>query len=367
MSKYMKRYFSELNDGTVIIPAENISADQLEDIIDEAADQVEVETGSREFAALYRDNFAMRLFSEIEEKANSGEEEEVDIDAAAEDALADTAEQVKAAEEEETKAQSLYLAGIEAGRRMFAEELEDIEGDIEEEQEEIKQQAYLAGIEAGRRMFSEDLDDVLEGDVDVDGDDEVEAVVVQSRLANTYWNVWTRTFSDAKAEGASDQEAAAEATEEASLATDIADETSEDEEAETKVQSLFNANPYLGAFVRAFSEAKEEGANDEEAAVEGAKAALDEAGVPNAEVADEEIEAVKVQSYIRAFSDAGLEFTGEDLADLDPEMGAQALLDFHQETEDKGEEIAANVNELLDEEGFTIKPKSDFSGVNDLI
>ena len=209
------------------------------------------------------------------------------------------------------------------------------------------------------------MDDVLEGDVE--GDDEVEAVVVQSKLANTYWNVWTRTFSDAKAEGASDQEAAAEATEEASLATDIADETSEDEEAETKVQSLFNANPYLGAFVRAFSEAKEEGANDEEATVEAAKAALDEAGVPNAEVADEEVEAVKVQSYIRAFSDAGLEFTGEDLADLNPEMGAQALLDFHQETEDKGEEIAANVNELLDEEGFTIKPKSDFSGVNDLI
>ena len=363
MSKYMKRYFSELNDGTVIIPAENISADQLEDIIDEAADQVEVETGSREFAALYRDNFAMRLFSEIEEKANEGGE--VDIDAAAEDALEDTAAQVEEAEEAETKAQSLYLAGIEAGRRMFAEELEDIEGDMEEEQEEVKQQAYLAGIEAGRRMFSEDLDDILEGDVE--GDDEVEAVVVQSKLANTYWNVWTRTFSDAKAEGASDQEAAAEATEEASLATDIADETSEEEEAETKVQSLFNANPYLGAFVRAFSEAKEEGANDEEATVEAAKAALDEAGVPNAEVADEEVEAVKVQSYIRAFSDAGLEFTGEDLADLDPEMGAQALLDFHQETEDKGEEIAANVNELLDEEGFTIKPKSDFSGVNDLI
>ena len=359
----MKRYFSELNDGTVIIPAENISADQLEDIIDEAADRVEEETGSREFASLYRDNFAMRLFSEIEEKANEGGE--VDIDAAAEDALEDTAAQVEEAEEAETKAQSLYLAGIEAGRRMFAEELEDIEGDMEEEQEEVKQQAYLAGIEAGRRMFSEDLDDVLEGDVE--GDDEVEAVVVQSKLANTYWNVWTRTFSDAKAEGASDQEAAAEATEEASLATDIADETSEDEEAETKVQSLFNANPYLGAFVRAFSEAKEEGANDEEATVEAAKAALDEAGVPNAEVADEEVEAVKVQSYIRAFSDAGLEFTGEDLADLDPEMGAQALLDFHQETEDKGEEIAANVNELLDEEGFTIKPKSDFSGVNDLI
>lgn len=363
MSKYIKRYFSELNDGTVIIPAENISADQLEDIIDEAADRVEEETGSREFASLYRDNFAMRLFSEIEEKANEGGE--VDIDAAAEDALEDTAAQVEEAEEAETKAQSLYLAGIEAGRRMFAEELEDIEGDMEEEQEEVKQQAYLAGIEAGRRMFSEDLDDVLEGDVE--GDDEVEAVVVQSKLANTYWNVWTRTFSDAKAEGASDQEAAAEATEEASLATDIADETSEDEEAETKVQSLFNANPYLGAFVRAFSEAKEEGANDEEATVEAAKAALDEAGVPNAEVADEEVEAVKVQSYIRAFSDAGLEFTGEDLADLDPEMGAQALLDFHQETEDKGEEIAANVNELLDEEGFTIKPKSDFSGVNDLI
>lgn len=363
MSKYMKRYFSELNDGTVIIPAENISADQLEDIIDEAADRVEEETGSREFASLYRDNFAMRLFSEIEEKANEGGE--VDIDAAAEDALEDTAAQVEEAEEAETKAQSLYLAGVQAGRRMFAEELEDIEGDIEEEQEEVKQQAYLAGIEAGRRMFSEDLDDVLEGDVE--GDDEVEAVVVQSKLANTYWNVWTRTFSDAKAEGASDQEAAAEATEEASLATDIADETSEEEEAETKVQSLFNANPYLGAFVRAFSEAKEEGANDEEATVEAAKAALDEAGVPNAEVADEEVEAVKVQSYIRAFSDAGLEFTGEDLADLDPEMGAQALLDFHQETEDKGEEIAANVNELLDEEGFTIKPKSDFSGVNDLI
>ena len=364
MSKYMKRYFSELNDGTVIIPAENISADQLEDIIDEAADRVEEETGSREFASLYRDNFAMRLFSEIEEKANEGGE--VDIDAAAEDALEDTAAQVEEAEEAETKAQSIYLAGIEAGRRMFAEELEDIEGDMEEEQEEVKRQAYLAGIEAGRRMFSEDLDDVLEGDVDGD-EDEVEAVVVQSKLANTYWNVWTRTFSDAKAEGASDQEAAAEATEEASIATDIADETNEDEEAETKVQSLFNANPYLGAFVRAFSEAKEEGANDEEAAVEGAKAALDEAGVPNAEVADEEVEAVKVQSYIRAFSDAGLEFTGEDLADLDPEMGAQALLDFHQETEDKGEEIAANVNELLDEEGFTIKPKSDFSGVNDLI
>lgn len=364
MSKYMKRYFSELNDGTVIIPAENISADQLEDIIDEAADQVEVETGSREFAALYRDNFAMRLFSEIEEKANEGGE--VDIDAAAEDALEDTAAQVEEAEEAETKAQSLYLAGIEAGRRMFAEELEDIEGDIEEEQEEVKQQAYLAGIEAGRRMFSEDLDDVLEGDVDGD-EDEVEAVVVQSKLANTYWNVWTRTFSDAKAEGASDQEAAAEATEEASLATDIADETSEDEEAETKVQSLFNANPYLGAFVRAFSEAKEEGANDEEATVEAAKAALDEAGVPNAEVADEEVEAVKVQSYIRAFSDAGLEFTGEDLADLDPELGGQELLDFHQETEDKAEEIAANVNELLDENGFRLEPKADVSGINELI
>ena len=363
MSKYMKRYFSEL-DGTVIIPAENISADQLEDIIDEAADQVEVETGSREFAALYRDNFAMRLFSEIEEKANSGEEGEVDIDAAAEDALADTAEQVAEAEKEETKAQSLYLAGIEAGRRMFAEELEDIEGDIEEEQEEIKQQAYFAGIEAGRRMFSEELEDVLE---DEDEADEVEAVVVQSRLANTYWNVWTRTFSDAKAEGASDQEAAAEATEEASLATDIADETSEEEEAETKVQSLFNANPYLGAFVRAFSEAKEEGANDEEATVEAAKAALDEAGVPNAEVADEEVEAVKVQSYIRAFSDAGLEFTGEDLADLDPELEGQSLLDFHQETEDKAEEIAANVNELLDETGFKLEPKADVSGINDLI
>lgn len=359
MSKYMKRYFSELNDGTVIIPAENISADQLEDIIDEAADRVEEETGSREFASLYRDNFAMRLFSEIEEKANEGGE--VDIDAAAEDALEDTAAQVEEAEEAETKAQSLYLAGIEAGRRMFAEELEDIEGDIEEEQEEVKQQAYLAGIEAGRRMFSEDLDDVLEGD------DEVEAVVVQSKLANTYWNVWTRTFSDAKAEGASDQEAAAEATEEASLATDIADETSEDEEAETKVQSLFNANPYLGAFVRAFSEAKEEGANDEEATVEAAKAALDEAGVPNAEVADEEVEAVKVQSYIRAFSDAGLEFTGEDLADLDPELGGQELLDFHQETEDKAEEIAANVNELLDENGFRLEPKADVSGINELI
>ena len=77
---------------------------------------------------------------------------EVDIDAAAEDALEDTAAQVEEAEEAETKAQSLYLAGIEAGRRMFAEELEDIEGDIEEEQEEVKQQAYLAGIEAGRRM-----------------------------------------------------------------------------------------------------------------------------------------------------------------------------------------------------------------------
>jgi hypothetical protein len=364
MSKYMKRYFSELNDGTVIIPAENISADQLEDIIDEAADRVEEETGSREFASLYRDNFAMRLFSEIEEKANEGGE--VDIDAAAEDALEDTAAQVEEAEAEETKAQSLYLAGIEAGRRMFAEELEDIEGDIEEEQEEVKQQAYLAGIEAGRRMFSEDLDDVLEGDVDGD-EDEVEAVVVQSKLANTYWNVWTRTFSDAKAEGASDQEAAAEATEEASLATDIADETSEDEEAETKVQSLFNANPYLGAFVRAFSEAKEEGANDEEATVEAAKAALDEAGVPNAEVADEEVEAVKVQSYIRAFSDAGLEFTGEDLADLDPELGGQELLDFHQETEDKAEEIAANVNELLDENGFRLEPKADVSGINELI
>jgi hypothetical protein len=364
MSKYMKRYFSELNDGTVIIPAENISADQLEDIIDEAADRVEEETGSREFASLYRDNFAMRLFSEIEEKANEGGE--VDIDAAAEDALEDTAAQVEEAEEAETKAQSLYLAGIEAGRRMFAEELEDIEGDIEEEQEEVKQQAYLAGIEAGRRMFSEDLDDVLEGDVDGD-EDEVEAVVVQSKLANTYWNVWTRTFSDAKAEGASDQEAAAEATEEASLATDIADETSEDEEAETKVQSLFNANPYLGAFVRAFSEAKEEGANDEEATVEAAKAALDEAGVPNAEVADEEVEAVKVQSYIRAFSDAGLEFTGEDLADLDPELGGQELLDFHQETEDKAEEIAANVNELLDENGFRLEPKADVSGINELI
>lgn len=364
MSKYMKRYFSELNDGTVIIPAENISADQLEDIIDEAADRVEEETGSREFASLYRDNFAMRLFSEIEEKANEGGE--VDIDAAAEDALEDTAAQVEEAEEAETKAQSLYLAGIEAGRRMFAEELEDIEGDIEEEQEEVKQQAYLAGIEAGRRMFSEDLEDVLEGDVDGD-EDEVEAVVVQSKLANTYWNVWTRTFSDAKAEGASDQEAAAEATEEASLATDIADETSEDEEAETKVQSLFNANPYLGAFVRAFSEAKEEGANDEEATVEAAKAALDEAGVPNAEVADEEVEAVKVQSYIRAFSDAGLEFTGEDLADLDPELGGQELLDFHQETEDKAEEIAANVNELLDENGFRLEPKADVSGINELI
>lgn len=364
MSKYMKRYFSELNDGTVIIPAENISADQLEDIIDEAADRVEEETGSREFASLYRDNFAMRLFSEIEEKANEGGE--VDIDAAAEDALEDTAAQVEEAEEAETKAQSLYLAGIEAGRRMFAEELEDIEGDIEEEQEEVKQQAYLAGIEAGRRMFSEDLDDVLEGDVDGD-EDEVEAVVVQSRLANTYWNVWTRTFSDAKAEGASDQEAAAEATEEASLATDIADETSEEEEAETKVQSLFNANPYLGAFVRAFSEAKEEGANDEEATVEAAKAALDEAGVPNAEVADEEVEAVKVQSYIRSFSDAGLEFTGEDLADLDPELGGQELLDFHQETEDKAEEIAANVNELLDENGFRLEPKADVSGINELI
>lgn len=364
MSKYMKRYFSELNDGTVIIPAENISADQLEDIIDEAADRVEEETGSREFASLYRDNFAMRLFSEIEEKANEGGE--VDIDAAAEDALEDTAAQVEEAEEAETKAQSLYLAGIEAGRRMFAEELEDIEGDIEEEQEEVKQQAYLAGIEAGRRMFSEDLDDVLEGDVDGD-EDEVEAVVVQSKLANTYWNVWTRTFSDAKAEGASDQEAAAEATEEASLATDIADETSEDEEAETKVQSLFNANPYLGAFVRAFSEAKEEGANDEEATVEAAKAALDEAGVPNAEVADEEVEAVKVQSYIRAFSDAGLEFTGEDLADLDPELGGQELLDFHQETEDKAEEIAANVNELLDENGFRLEPKAYVSGINELI
>lgn len=363
MSKYMKRYFSELNDGTVIIPAENISADQLEDIIDEAADRVEEETGSREFASLYRDNFAMRLFSEIEEKANEGGE--VDIDAAAEDALEDTAAQVEEAEEAETKAQSLYLAGVQAGRRMFAEELEDIEGDIEEEQEEVKQQAYLAGIEAGRRMFSEDLDDVLEGDVE--GGDEVEAVVVQSKLANTYWNVWTRTFSDAKAEGASDQEAAAEATEEASLATDIADETSEDEEAETKVQSLFNANPYLGAFVRAFSEAKEEGANDEEATVEAAKAALDEAGVPNAEVADEEVEAVKVQSYIRAFSDAGLEFTGEDLADLDPELGGQELLDFHQETEDKAEEIAANVNELLDENGFRLEPKADVSGINELI
>ena len=364
MSKYMKRYFSELNDGTVIIPAENISADQLEDIIDEAADRVEEETGSREFASLYRDNFAMRLFSEIEEKANEGGE--VDIDAAAEDALEDTAAQVEEAEEAETKAQSLYLAGVQAGRRMFAEELEDIEGDMEEEQEEVKQQAYLAGIEAGRRMFSEDLDDVLEGDVDGD-EDEVDAVVVQSKLANTYWNVWTRTFSDAKAEGASDQEAAAEATEEASLATDIADETNEDEEAETKVQSLFNANPYLGAFVRAFSEAKEEGANDEEATVEAAKAALDEAGVPNAEVADEEVEAVKVQSYIRAFSDAGLEFTGEDLADLDPELGGQELLDFHQETEDKAEEIAANVNELLDENGFRLEPKADVSGINELI
>jgi len=232
----MKRYFSELNDGTVIIPAENISADQLEDIIDEAADRVEEETGSREFASLYRDNFAMRLFSEIEEKANSGEEGEVDIDAAAEDALADTAAQVEEAEE-----------------------------------------------------------------------------------------------------------------------------------AETKVQSLFNANPYLGAFVRAFSEAKEEGANDEEATVEAAKAALDEAGVPNAEVADEEVEAIKVQSYIRSFSDAGLEFTGEDLADLDPELGGQELLDFHQETEDKAEEIAANVNELLDENGFRLEPKADVSGINELI
>lgn len=362
MSRYYKKYFSDLNDGTVIIPAENISAEQLEDIIDDAADQVELETGSREFAALYRDNFAMRLFSEIEEKAETGGE--VDIDEAHEDAVADTAEQVEAAEEAETKAQSLYLAGIQDGRRMFAEELEDIEGDIEEEQEEIKQQAYLAGINEGYRMFSEDLEDLEEGDED---EDEVEAVVVQSRLANTYWNVWTRTFSDAKAEGASDQEAAAEATEEASLATDIADETNEEEEAETKVQSLFNANPYLGAFVRAFSEAKEEGANDEEAAVEGAKAALDEAGVPNAEVADEEVEAVKVQSYIRAFSDAGLEFTGEDLADLDPELEGQSLLDFHQETEDKAEEIAANVNELLDETGFKLEPKADVSGINDLI
>lgn len=362
MSKYMKRYFSEL-DGTVIIPAENISAEQLEDIIDEAADRVEEETGSREFASLYRDNFAMRLFSEIEDKAGE-EDAEVDIDAAHQDAVNDTVEQVEAAEEEETKAQSLYLAGLKDGRRMFAEELEDIEGDIEEEQEELKQQAYLAGINEGYRMFSEDLDDLVDEDEDEDG---VEVVVAQSRLANNFFNVWTRVFSEAKEEGASDKEAAAEATEEAALATDIADETDENEEAETKVQSLFNANPYLGAFVRAFSEATEAGADEQEATVEAAKAALDEAGVPNAEVADEEVEAVKVQSYIKAFSDAGLEFTGEDLEDLDPELGGQQLLDFHQETEDKAEEIAANVNELLDENGFRLEPKSDVSGINELI
>ena len=236
VSTYAKKLFSEVEPQAIIIDADNVSREDLMNVINEATDSVEEETGSRLYAELYRDNFTSRLFAEVE-KADQNGGGEIDLDKAAGDAIDDTNKQLE--ETEETKKQSYmskYFSGLED---------ENYEGDVIDEgnliESEVRAQAlYEAGFNDALRYFSE----VEDEDGDEDEVTEEEKVVAQSALANDYFTVWTKVFADAKEEGASDTEAAAEATEEASKATGIAEDAIDDtnkqlEETEgTKKQSV---------------------------------------------------------------------------------------------------------------------------------
>jgi hypothetical protein len=232
VSTYAKKLFSEAEPQAIIIDADNVSREDLMNVINEATDSVEEETGSRLYAELYRDNFTSRLFAEVE-KADQNGGGEIDLDKAAEDAIDDTNKQLE--ETEETKKQSYmskYFSGLED---------ENYEGDVIDEgnliESEVRAQAlYEAGFNDALRYFSEVEGE--DGDEDEDEVTEEEKVVAQSALANDYFTVWTKVFADAKEEGASDTEAAAEATEEASKATGIAEED-EDEEAGNENNFIF--------------------------------------------------------------------------------------------------------------------------------
>jgi hypothetical protein len=348
VSTYAKKLFSEVEPQAIIIDADNVSREDLMNVINEATDSVEEETGSRLYAELYRDNFTSRLFAEVE-KADQNGGGEIDLDKAAEDAIDDTNKQLE--ETEETKKQSYmskYFSGLED---------ENYEGDVIDEgnliESEVRAQAlYEAGFNDALRYFSEVEDE--DGDEDEDEVTEEEKVVAQSALANDYFTVWTKVFADAKEEGASDTEAAAEATEEASKATGIAEE---DEDEETKVQSYLGGNPYFSTFIRVFSEAKEDGASDEEATVEASQAALDEAGVDSAVVDNEEVKKHSMP-----------EFTGEEFDDEDEDLidikGKEALKDT-KDAEEAAEEVKTQsslenqVEDLMDVSGFRVQSKID--------
>lgn len=318
------RYFSE--DGQVVVDAENVTEQDLENVVDEASEQVAEETGSRAYSELFRANFEQRIFSQIEEaEANGGGE--VDLDEAAADAINDTEEDLQ----DETVAQSAMEYDYQL-LRMFSEEGEDEDDDeetiTEEEIDEIREQAYLEGMDAGVRYYSESANEFVEG------------VVMQSALASDYMDTWMRVFAEVKEDGGSDEEAAAEATETASLESGIAEPQTEEDEAledEVKVQSFVESNPYLSAFVRAFSEVKEEGGSDEEAALAGAAEVANEAGV-DTELVDETVS----QSDL-------IDYTGEDLEDYDryAELSASETLEEQLENEEEAEtKLQSLVTEL---------------------
>ena len=148
VSTYAKKLFSEVEPQAIIIDADNVSREDLMNVINEATDSVEEETGSRLYAELYRDNFTSRLFAEVE-KADQNGGGGIDLDKAAEDAIDDTNKQL-----EETKKQSYmskYFSGLED---------ENYEGDVIDEgnliESEVRAQAlYEAGFNDALRYFSE--------------------------------------------------------------------------------------------------------------------------------------------------------------------------------------------------------------------
>lgn len=328
---YIKKYFSEVDDKHEVDPA------NLDEVVEEATETVAQSSGSREFAEIFRSNFQMRLFSATVEAEDNGGGE-VDIDEAAEDAV------------EETVAQSAYLFD-DYDTYMFADEEDDDEDEVtDEEVETIMESLYQDGFNDAMRYFSE-----LEDEEDED-EDEVEETVAQSfyeyypsKVVRVFSETWERAFSEAKEEGASDKEAAAEATEEASLVSGIAEpaEDNSEEVAETKVQSLLEGNRYFSAFIRTYAEAKEAGASDEDAVIEASKDALDEAGV-DSEVEVEGDEETKAQSYYnRYYSD----IVGEEFDDEDPSLigitGAEALADTIEAEEEAGTRLESAVDSLI--------------------
>ena len=70
---YLKRTFSDVNDGATRVFAEDLTPNDIQSVINQAASEVEESTGSRAFAELFAQNYEARLFAEAAEaEANGG-------------------------------------------------------------------------------------------------------------------------------------------------------------------------------------------------------------------------------------------------------------------------------------------------------